>query len=184
MKIHEKIKNELLARNWSIIELHNRIKEKFGKKSLTYEGLRKIVAGEGKVRVNSLFKISTAFGIHINELRKDTDQEEKVSVFIHNTKAIEEIINNKLNILTERIIIKKDGIMPVMVDTKRFGPPTKWCYVLMGQLIIKVETVNGWETHILSKDESLAFDSSQKHQFENTAKITTKAIIIQNPKLL
>ena len=81
-------------------------------------------------------------------------------------------------------IIKKDGIMPVMVDTKRFGPPTKWCYVLMGQLIIKVETVNGWETHILSKDESLAFDSSQKHQFENTAKITTKAIIIQNPKLL
>ena len=105
MKVNEKIKLLLKERSWKLKDLHRRIFDLFEDNSITYLTLLRTIHGQTKLRESTLFQIATALEKKPDEIRKDTDEEEKFARYGYNKKAYLEIESTSLNFLTAKLVL-------------------------------------------------------------------------------
>ncbi len=104
MKIYEKIKLILEQKGWNLSETHRYIKDLFEDNAITYLTLYRTINGLTHVRESTLFQIASALGTTPEELKKDTDAQEKFSRYVYNRKAYLEVINSELDFLTAKLV--------------------------------------------------------------------------------
>jgi len=95
MKLHEKIKKIRSERGLTLKELHRLIYNDFKENTVTYRTLQRIEAGDTDGRGSTLHQISTALGIPLSELQKDTEEENKPVDFIKKNKRLGKYVFNE-----------------------------------------------------------------------------------------
>lgn len=95
MKLHEKIKKIRLEKGITIKELHLKIINEFRENAVTYRTLLRIEAGDTDGRGTTLHQISTAFGMSLRELKKDTEEESNPIDFVKKTKRLGRYVFNE-----------------------------------------------------------------------------------------
>ena len=134
--------------------------------------------------------IASALNKTLSQLYNDMELEEKpiefqslknrTDLFKHNDKS-------SYYMLTNRVLSKK--MMPVILKIAPNGVTAmeqlpkeseKFIYILKGKCEISV----GSENHILKKGETLYFDASMPHNFQNTGSEELEAICIVTPPAL
>jgi len=190
MKLNEKIRQIRQQKGFSLLDLEQRLKEIFGDKALRYNTLYRIERGIRDARVSSLSQICIGLGISLKELKEGTEEEkstlvdsikkrDKVAHYIYSEKAQSQILTKeKQPFLVLRLILEPGGKTKLEQDTIEFGKFEKWLYGLKG----KITCVIGQEKHLLRKDDTLCFESTFPHYFENNTSQKASCIIIQNPK--
>ena len=183
-------------------ELGNRIRLLRTHRHLTLTGLAKqtgidkatlsrIENGKMTGTLDSHVKITAALGVRLPELyegvlaQREADKQQrtrdKVEAFFHSTGAIAELLT------TGGLLRKK--LMPVRLKLKPRGrtereeyPPytERFVYVMRGMLTISVGSV----THRLKAHDSLYFDASLPHHFQNLSSSETWCLSIMTPASL
>lgn len=95
MKLHEKIKKIRLEKGLSLRELHRLIFNDFRENTVAYRTLLRIEAGDTDGRGSTLHQISTALGMSLSELKKDTEEENKPVDFIKRNKRLGRYLFNE-----------------------------------------------------------------------------------------
>jgi len=152
MKLHEKITQLRKERGLKIKDLHDKLKEIFGDKALSYRTLLRIEKGYTDGRGSSLYQICLGLGILLKELRE--------------------------SFLALELALEKDSRTSIEKDPEGDKKFEKWLYVLKGSLRCVVKGVK----FNLKKGDCISFDSSVTHFFENTASGQTRCIVVQNPR--
>lgn len=184
MKIYEKIKLLLDEKGWNLSEFHRRIVDLFEESSVAYLTLYRTVNGLTHVRESTLFQIASTLGTTPEELRKDTEEQEKFSRYVYNKKAYLEVIHNELDFLTAKLVLFAGARTQTEQDPLEKGNFIKWLYGLQGETTCLVVTESGVEKHVIRKDESFSFKSTNPHYFENHAAKKAVSLLIQNPKYI
>ncbi|MGD0336360.1 MAG: helix-turn-helix domain-containing protein [Candidatus Omnitrophota bacterium] len=191
MKLHEKIRQIRKERGLSLTELEKRLLDIFGKKALRYNSLYRIEKGLRDARVSSLSQLSIGLGISLKELKEGTEEEEKISIldsikktdkvaqYVYSQKAYAQILTReKQPFLALRLVLEPGGKTKLEQDPIELGRFEKWVYGLKGKITCAV----GEEKTTVGRNETLIFESSLPHYFENTTTKKASCIIIQNPK--
>lgn len=184
MKLFEKIKILLEQENWNLSAFHRKIQDLFEDNAIAYLTLHRTVNGQTKVRESTLFQIAVALGKTPEEMRKDTDEEEKFITFRYNKKAYLEIEANKLDFITAKLVLLPKSKTETEQDPIERANFVKWIYGLQGKMTCIVMTEKGVEKHTIGKNESFYFRSTNPHYFENTTGQKAVCILIQNPKYI
>ena len=184
MKLNDKIHTLLKEKGWKLKNLHRSILELFEDNSITYLTLLRTIHGQTKLRESTLFQIATALEKTPEDIRKDTDEEEKFIRYSYNKKAYLEIESSNLDFLTARLILLPQAKTETEQDPEEKGKFIKWIYGLQGVLTCVVATAEGQEIHHVAKNESFSFNSSHPHHFENTTNKKAVGLLIQNPKYI
>ena len=201
MKLHEKIKEIRLKKNLSLNELHRLIFNDFKENTVTYRTLLRIEAGDTDGRASTLHQISTALGISLSELKKDTEEENKPIDFIKRNKRLgryvfnerayaELLIRQNRNFMVTELVLEPQGKTRLEQDPqaipKENNPETptlkfeKYIYCLRGSVACYI----GKDIYILRYGDGLVFGSSTPHWFENHSKSESRCLIFQNPRYL
>ena len=190
MKLHDKIRQMRKDKGLSLTALEARLKEIFGAKALRYNTLYRIEKGLRDARVSSLSQICIGLGISLKELKEGTEEEnfslveiirkrDKVAQYIYSEKANAQILTKeKQPFLGLRLVLAAGGQTKIEQDPIELGRYEKWVYGLKG----KVTCVVGQVRYVIRKDESLCFESTIPHCFENNTPVKAACIIIQNPR--
>ena len=184
MNINEKIKLLLKEKTWKLKDLHRKILELFEDNSITYLTLLRTIHGQTKLRESTLFQIATALEKTPDEIRKDTDEEEKFARYGYNKKAYLEIESTPLSFLTAKLVLLPGAKTETERDPLEMGNFVKWIYGLQGEVVCAVTTEKGEEKHNIKKNESFYFNSTQPHYFQNNTNKKAVALLIQNPKYI
>jgi len=140
--------------------------------------------------IQSHLAIASALNLTLPQLYGESDTDvnsiefqsitNRTDSFVHNDKA-------SYNMLTNNVLSKK--MMPIILKIAPGGitakealsnQAEKFIYILKGQCVAHIEN----ETHNLKKGETLYFDASLKHCFENNTKDEMQAICIITPPAL
>ena len=190
MKLHDKIRQVRKEKGLSLRDLQHRLVEIFGNKALRYNTLYRIEKGLRDARISSLSQICIGLGISLKELKEGTDEEkfslveiirkrDKVAYYVYSEKAQAEILTKeKQPFLGLRLVLKPQGKTKLEQDPIELGKFEKWVYGLKGEITCNI----GKEKYIIKKDETLCFESTIPHSFENNTPQNASCIIIQNPK--
>jgi len=184
MKLHEKIKLIIEKEGWNLSALHRKIVELFEDHPIAYLTLYRTVNGQTHVRESTLFQIASALGMSPEDIRKDTDEEAKFIRYGYNKKAYLEIETGSLDFLTARLVLLAGAKTETEQDPVEKGNFVKWLYGLQGETTCVVTTENGAEKHIVGKNESFAFKSTNPHYFENNTGKKAACLLVQNPKYI
>jgi mannose-6-phosphate isomerase-like protein (cupin superfamily) len=95
MKLHEKIKKIRLEKGLSLKELHLMIFNDFRENAVTYRTLLRIEAGDTDSRGTTLYQISSALGMSLSELKKDTEEENRPVDLVKKTKRLGRYVFNE-----------------------------------------------------------------------------------------
>jgi transcriptional regulator with XRE-family HTH domain/quercetin dioxygenase-like cupin family protein len=95
MKLHEKIKKIRLEKGLSLKELRLKILNDFRENAVTYRTLLRIEAGETDSRGTTLYQISSALGMSLSELKKDTEEENRPVDLVKKTKRLGRYVFNE-----------------------------------------------------------------------------------------
>jgi len=190
MKLYEKIKNLRKEKKLKLTELHRRIQAIFENKALTYRTLQRIENGQTDSKTSSLYQICLGLGINFKDLYEGVEEDLKAKYikknesqgkYIYNKDACAEILtDSKVEFLALRLLLQPEGKTKPEEDPKEEIKFKKWVYVLRGELTCIV----GDQKFIIKKDDSLSFDSSLTHHFENNSAGETHCLIIQNPRCI
>lgn len=194
MKIHEKIKKIRVERGFSLKELHRLMFNDFKENTVTYRTLQRIEAGETDGRGSTLHQISTAFGMSLSELKKDTEEEnrpvdvvqrnKRLGRYVFNEAAYAELLmRQNRNFMAIELVLKPGGKTKLEQDPQlnlEEGKFEKYVYCLRGSVACYI----GNDKYILKSGDGLAFASSTPHWFENNSKSQTRCLIFQNPRYL
>ena len=195
MKLHEKIRN--IRKNvtkLSLKEFHEKLVEIFGDRALTYHSLCRVEKGRrDSIRLRSLYQISAGLGVSLKDLTEGTDKEGSkiVSImrrkdrsnneYIYNGKAVAEILSSRsIRFLAMELVLRPSGAtreeQDPMDENNRFE---KLVIMLQGEIHVYV----AGENHLIKKGDSLSFESSFAHHFENRSqRLKARCVIVQNPK--
>ncbi len=184
MKVNEKIKLLLQNNSLKLTDLHKEIEKIFENNAITYLTLLRTIHGKTKLRESTLFQIATALGKTPEDIRKDTDEEEKFTQYSYNKKAYLEIESTSLNFLTARLILHPGAKTEPEQDPIEKGDFIKWIYGLQGEATCIVRTQNTEQRYIIRKNESFYFKSTDPHYFENQTTQKAVCLLIQNPKYI
>ena len=184
MKIHEKINGLLKEKGWKLKSLHREIVDLFEENAVTYLTLLRTIHGQTQLRESTLFQIASALGQTPAKIRKDTDEEEKFIHYGYNKKAYLEIESSPLDFLRARLVLLAGAKTEVEQDPVEKGNFVKWLYGLQGETTCVVIAENGPQKHIIRKNESFYFHSTQPHYFENPTAQKSVCLLIQNPKYI
>jgi len=188
MKLHQKITQLREEKNLKIKDLHHKLKEIFGGKALSYRTLLRIEKGYSDGRGSSLYQICLGLGVSLKELREGTEQEftiadylkkgKREGKYIYNERAYAEILTGaKRKFLALELVLEPGAKTSIEKDPET-GEYEKWIYVLKGKLSCTVKGVK----FSLKREDSISFDSTLPHSFENTSSQQTRCILIQNPR--
>ena len=189
MKLHQKITQLRKERGLKITDLHDKLKEIFGDKALSYRTLLRIEKGYTDGRGSSLYQICLGLGILLKELREKTEEEFTIADYFKKNKrqgkyvysygAQAEILTGaKTSFLALELTLEKDSKTSIEKDPEGEKKFEKWLYVLRGSLRCVVKGVK----FTLKKGDCISFDSSLPHFFENTSSGQTRCIVVQNPR--
>ncbi len=195
MKLHEKIKKIRMEKGLSLRELHRLIYNDFKENTVAYRTLLRIEAGDTDGRGSTLHQISTALGMSLRELKKDTEEETNPLDFVKRNKRLGRYVFNEgayadllmrqnHNFMVTELVLKPGGETKLERDPASEDRDTpafeKYIYCLRGSITCFI----GNEQRILKSGDGLAFPSSMPHWFENASKGTTRCLIFQNPRYL
>lgn len=184
MEIYEKIKLLVKEKPWTLRKLHREIVELFDDHAIAYLTLCRTVQGVTKIRESTLFQIASALKIPPDEIKKDTEYEEKVSRYGYNKKAYLEVEHNDLDFLTARLVLLPEAKTQMEQDPTDRGNFVKWLYGLQGKMTCIVVIGKEVEKHVIKKNESFSFNSTNPHYFENTSNKKAVCLLIQSPKYI
>lgn len=184
MKIYEKIKLLLEEKGWSITQFHRNIKELYEDNAISYPTLYRTITGMTHLRESTLFQIASTLSTTPEDLKKDTEEQEKVSRYVYNKKAYLEVIRNELDFLTAKLVLFAGAKTQTEQDPAEKGNFVKWLYGLQGETTCIVVTESGVQRHIIAKDENFSFKSTNPHYFENNTGRKAACLLIQNPKYI
>lgn len=186
MKIHEKIKNIREDLGLTIQEVHDRCVSIFGRKeAMSYRTFLRIERGQ-VAKFTSILKICYALGVPLSELLKDTELEqrlvirkkERIDEYTYSEKVHANVISSpSRSFLALELNLEPNGKTALERSPKK-GFFEKWIYVVEGQLTCHL----GDETFVLTTKDTISFDSSVAHYFENRTKKKCICVLIQNPK--
>jgi len=185
MKIYEKIKLVRLDLRLSLQNVFEKGVTVFGKKAISYRTLQRIEQGD-IAKFSSILKICCAIGIPLEKLIKDTELEdslvirknERLDEYTYNDKIQASVVSSPSRSFLALEMSLKAGGKTAWELSPLDGKYEKWIYVVQGRLTCYL----GEEKFILEKKDSISFDSSTKHCFENTAKKSCLCIVVSNPK--
>ncbi|MBI5452901.1 helix-turn-helix transcriptional regulator [Candidatus Gottesmanbacteria bacterium] len=120
MRLHEKIKNIRQEKGLSLKELHRLITNDFKEGAITYRTLQRIEAGDTDGKGSSLHQISTALGVTLSELKKDTEEEtrpvdlikrnKRLGRYVFNEKVYADLlIRQNRNFMAQELVLKPQG---------------------------------------------------------------------------
>lgn len=189
MEIYQKITKLRKDKKLKISDLHNRLRELFGDKTLSYRTLLRIEKGHTDGRSSSLEQICMGLGVSLRELREGTQEEftiadfikkhEREGRYVYNEKAAAEILTGaKRKFLALELVLEKGAKTKIEKDPETPEGFEKWIYVLMGRIDCIVRNVR----FSLKKGDSISFNSSLPHYFENNSPQRSRCIIVQNPR--
>ncbi|MCK5580209.1 MAG: helix-turn-helix transcriptional regulator [Candidatus Omnitrophica bacterium] len=181
MKIGTKINILRKERGMTLTELSN-------KSGVQIATLSRIENGKMTGTLDSHMAIARTLGLEIIDLYKDlklddkepdtTEREpESAESFLYNDKASYEI-------LTTQIFSKR--MMPIVLRVEPGGVTNpeqnrprseKFLFVLEGNITVHV----GEQAYPLCPNQTLYFDASVKHRFENSGEVTTRLISVTTP---
>lgn len=189
MELHKHIKRMLKEKGLKLVDLQKRIRTSFGEKAVTYRTLQRIIAGQTKGNDLSLYQICMGLGITLRDLKENGGGKNTRAVlirkknphglYLYNPDAYGEILTPTHSPFAAlKLILKPKAKTKVENDSQGQTQYTKWINVQKGEIICLVEN----EKYLLKKGDSLTFDSSLSHSFENHSSKTASCIIIQNPR--
>lgn len=191
MKINDKLKHILDTTGISVRNLYFKQKELFApKEHLSYNALTRIFYSESQPRFSTLVRISQLLEMPIIELIEDTEFEntfflrrnKRFDSFMYNDKAHADIVTSpQCGFINMELHIEPNGktrIEKSPSSNKHKQKHEKCVYVVSGRLKVHV----GDEEYYLTQRDSLTFDSSQEHYFENNFKQRCIALITLSPK--
>lgn len=185
MKVHEKIKLIREDLKLSLHDVFERGVAIFGDKALSYRTLHRIENGQIS-KFSSILKICCALGVPLESFIKDTQLEnrlvirnnERLDEYTYNDKVQASVVSSpSRSFLSLEMSLDPRGKTP-WENSPQQGKYEKWIYVIKGRLTCYL----GEEKFILNKADSISFDSSTPHCFENTGSKTCQTIVIVNPK--
>ena len=120
MKLHEKIKQIRLEKGLSLKEVHRLIVSDFKDGAVTYRTLQRIEAGDTDGKGSSFHQISTALGLSLSQLKKDTEEENKPVDYIKKNKRLGRYVFNEAayadllmrqnrNFMATELVLKPQG---------------------------------------------------------------------------
>lgn len=192
MTLGEKIRETRKAKGLSLRDFEKKLREIFGGRALRYNTLFRIEKGLRDPRVSSLAQICLGLGISLKELEEGTKQEtsglvdhikkgDKTAQYLYSEKAHAEILTpDKRAFVVLKLLLEPGAQTKPERDPGELGPFEKWIYGLKG----KFDCVVGEERFTVGRGESISFDSSLPHFFENNTPQKAACLIIQNPKHL
>jgi transcriptional regulator with XRE-family HTH domain len=189
MPAFEKIRQIRKEKGMSLRKLHQRLEEIFGKEALRYNTLYRIEKGLRKARVSSLSQICLGLGISLKEIEETISDDytlayvirknDTLAQYIYSEEARAQILTKETqNFLALRLILEPQAKTKLEQDPIELGKFEKWVYVLKGNLCCNI----GKETYNIRKDDTLIFESTLPHYFENKTNQKAVCIIVQNPK--
>ncbi len=185
MKVYEKIKIVLKENGWKLKDLHRKIADLFEENAVTYLTLLRTVHGQTQLRESTLFQIASALGMRTEDIREDTDQEDSVARYGDPKRAYIEVEATNLNFLTARLVVLPGAKTEKEQDPIERGDFVKWLYCLQGEITCVILTKDGAEErHVIVKNKSFCFKSTQLHYFENNTNKKAACLLIQNPKYI
>ena len=95
MKLHDKIKKIRLEKGINLKELHLKIVNDFRENAVTYRTLLRIEAGDTDGRGTTLYQISSALGMSLSQLKKDTEEENRPVDLVKRTKRLGRYVFNE-----------------------------------------------------------------------------------------
>ena len=186
MKLYEKIRKTREDFGLTLQEVHDRCVSIFGReKSMSYRTLQRIERGQ-IAKFSSILKICFALGVPLEELLKDTELEQRLIIkkkerldeYTYNEKAQASVISSPLR----RFLALELNLDPlgksILEQSPKKGIFEKWLYVVEGQLTCHL----GDEQFILTSKDTISFDSSIPHYFENKGRKKCICVVVQNPK--
>lgn len=191
MKLHEKIRKIRQEKGLTLKELHLKILNDFRENAVTYRTLLRIEAGDTDGRGATLYQISTALGMSLSELKKDTEEENRPVDFVKKTRRLGRYIFNQgayaeLLMRQNHSFMASELVLEPGAGTKLERDPDsdvkfeKYVYCLRGVVTCYI----GKEKFTLKSGDGLTFPSSLGHWFENSAKGSCRCLIFQNPRNL
>lgn len=199
MKLNEKIKKIRIEKGLSLKDLYNIMLNDFGENTVAYRTLLRIEAGETDSRGSTLHQISTALGMPLSELKKDTEEETGPADFVARNKRLgryvfsedafsELLMRQNHNFMATELVLKAGSKTKLERDPEltQETPEAKqikfekYAYCLRGTVVCYI----GNNKYILRKGDGLTFESSMPHWFENPSKSVSRCLIIQNPRYL
>ncbi|MBF0504406.1 MAG: helix-turn-helix transcriptional regulator [Candidatus Omnitrophica bacterium] len=185
MKVHEKIKLIREDLKLSLHDVYERGVIIFGDKALSYRTLHRIEGGQIS-KFSSILKICCALGVPLENLIKDTQLEgrlvirnnERIDEYTYNDKVLSSVISSpNRSFLCLEMSLEPKG-KTAWEHSPLGGKYEKWIYIIKGTLTCFL----GEEKFVLDRADSISFDSSTPHCFENAAAKPCLAIVIVNPK--
>lgn len=190
MKLHEKIGIIRKEKGLSLRKLHANLVDIFGDKALQYNTLYRIEKGVGDGRLSSLSQICLGLGISLKELKEGTEENkpqvatlirkrDRIRQYVYSEKAQAQILSgSNQSFQAEYLNLEPGAITKQEQDPSELGKFEKWIYGLKGKIEVNIAA----QKYIISKDDTLFFDSTIPHYFENPGAKKASCIIIQNPK--
>ena len=189
MKLYEKITQVRKQKKLSIAELHRKLLDLFGDKTLSYRTLLRIEKGHTDGRVSSLEQICAALDLTLKQLREGTEEEftiadyikkqERQGKYTYNEKAFAEILTgSERKFLALELVLEKGAKTRIEKDPENGQNHEKWLYVLNGKLDCVIRNVR----FKLKKADAISFNSCLPHYFENNSAGKSRCIVIQIPR--
>lgn len=120
MKLHEKIKKIRQEKDLSLKEFHRLIINHFKEAAITYRTLQRIEAGDTDGKGSSLHQISTALGMSLSDLKKDTEEESRTVDLIKKSKRLGRYVFNE-NVYADLLMRQNRNFMVTELVLKPQG---------------------------------------------------------------
>ncbi|NLE64968.1 MAG: hypothetical protein GX606_03515 [Elusimicrobia bacterium] len=184
MTIRDKIKDTIRQRRLTLTEVHRRIASLFEDQAIAYMTLYRTVTGKTVLRESTLYQIASALDLRPDELKAGTDRADIRSIYRHNEKAFLEMREERMPFLAGRLVLLPGGRTQEEQDPEGKGVFTKWVYLLQGRVFCVIRYPDGEKETFLRRNDSLAFDSTRPHFFENRSERKASLIVVQSPKYI
>ncbi len=185
MKHYEKIKKIRKGLNLSMPDVHSYAKTFLGQqKAISISTMGRIEDGK-PTKFSSLIKYCSLLGITLKDLFKDTEFEERLVIrkkertggYAYN-KGHSYIVNNpNQSFLAQEFTLEPSGKTPLDYAPANKGKSAKWVYVTRGQLTCVIQD----EKFLLKVQDTISFDGTKPHYFENNSRKKCLFIVIENP---
>lgn len=170
-----------------IVDIHNKLRDLFGDKSISYRTLLRIEKGETFGRDGSLYQICIALGVTLRDIKGEvketvsstdlTPRLERKGRFIYNEKTFAEIISgSQKSYRISELVLKYKG--KTKIEQNPNGGDLI-IYTLSGKICCVLEDK---DKHMVQRDDCFIFNASVPHYFENVLRRRSRCIIIEMKK--
>jgi transcriptional regulator with XRE-family HTH domain len=189
MELYEKIKEIRQEKRLSREDLYKKLNGIFGERTIKPNTIWRIESGLTSARASSLHQICIGLGVSLRDILANISPTTTLADFIKKGKRLDQFVYNDralaenlspahLPFLTQELTLSPGGTTDTEEDPIEVAKFEKWIYCLSG----KITCVVGTEKHLLDKGDSLSFESTILHHFENNSAKKSRCIIVQNPR--